>query len=242
MGSGSGQAISLFGSRVVQFALVWWLTKETGSATVLATATLVALIPEILLGPLAGAYVDRWDRRRVMALADGFIALVSLWVAFLFWRGGLQIWQVYLAMGLRAVAGSFHWPALQASTSLMVPKTQLARVAGFNQTLNGGLNIIGPPVGALMMELLPLYGVMLVDVGTALLAISPLLFIAIPRPPRVGDPAVQAERSIWQDLQDGLAYIRGWPGLVALIVMAMVFEDCAHPGILSPAAAGERAF
>ncbi len=224
----SGAAISLFGSRVVQFALVWWLTKETGSATVLATATLVALIPEILLGPLAGAYVDRWDRRWVMALADGFIALVSLWVAFLFWQGGLQIWQVYLAMVLRAVAGSFHWPALQASTSLMVPKTQLARVAGFNQTLNGGLNIIGPPVGALMMELLPLYGVMLVDVGTALLAISPLLFIAIPRPPKLGDPAVQVS-SIWEDLQDGLAYIRGWPGLVALIIMAMVLKIALTP-------------
>jgi DHA3 family macrolide efflux protein-like MFS transporter len=219
----------LFGSRVVQFALVWWLTKETGSATVLATATLVALIPEILLGPLAGAYVDRWDRRRVMAVADGFIALVSLFVAFLFWRGGLQIWHVYLAMALRAVAGSFHWPALQASTSLMVPKAQLARVAGLNQTLNGGLNIIGPPVGALVMELLPLYGVMLVDVGTALLAISPLLFIAIPRPPRVGEQSVQGEGSIWQDLRDGLAYIRGWPGLVALIAMAMVFKIALTP-------------
>ncbi len=225
----SGQAVSLFGSRVVQFALVWWLTRETGSATVLATATLVALIPEILLGPLAGAYVDRWDRRRVMVLADGFIALVSLGLAILFWRGALQIWHVYLAMVLRAVAGSFHWPALQASTSLMVPKSQLARVAGLNQTLNGVLNIIGPPVGALLMELLPLYGVMLVDVGTALLAISPLLFIAIPQPPRAEAPADQAERSIWQDLKDGLAYIRGWPGLVALIGMAMIFKIALTP-------------
>ncbi len=224
-----GQAFSLFGSRVVQFALVWWLTRETGSATVLATATLVAIIPEILLGPLAGAYVDRWDRRRVMVLADGFVALVSFWLAIMFWQGALQIWQVYLAMFLRAAAGSFHWPALQASTSLMVPREQLARVAGLNQTLNGILNIVGPPAGALLMEILPLYGVMAVDVGTALLAMGPLFFISIPRPPRGAGLTEGAERSIWLDLRDGLDYIRGWPGLVALIGMAMVLKIALTP-------------
>ena len=77
----TGQAFSLIGSRVAQFALVWWLTDTTGSATVLATATLVALVPEIALGPLAGAYVDRWNRRRVMIVADSLIALASLWLA-----------------------------------------------------------------------------------------------------------------------------------------------------------------
>ena len=75
----AGQAVSLVGSRLVQFALVWWLTETTGSATVLATATLVALLPGIILGPVAGALVDRWNRRTVMIVADGFVALVSVW-------------------------------------------------------------------------------------------------------------------------------------------------------------------
>jgi hypothetical protein len=74
----TGQAFSLLGSRIVQFALVWWLTDLTGSATVLATATMVALVPEIVLSPIAGAYVDRWNRRVVMIIADGLIALASL--------------------------------------------------------------------------------------------------------------------------------------------------------------------
>ncbi|MCK4245728.1 MFS transporter, partial [Candidatus Bipolaricaulota bacterium] len=76
----TGQELSLVGSSAAQFALVWWLTMTTGSATVLATATTVALIPQILLGPLAGAYIDRWNRRLVMMIADSFIALVSLWL------------------------------------------------------------------------------------------------------------------------------------------------------------------
>ena len=87
-----GQAFSLAGSKIVQFALVWWLTELTGSATVLATATMVAMVPEIILGPIAGAYVDRWNRKQVMIVADGFIALASLWLAYQFWAGTMQVW------------------------------------------------------------------------------------------------------------------------------------------------------
>jgi DHA3 family macrolide efflux protein-like MFS transporter len=226
----TGQAFSLVGSRVVQFALVWWLTRLTGSATVLATASLVALVPEIVLGPIAGAYVDRWNRRMLMIVSDGIIALSSLWLAFLFLSSAIEVWHVYVVMLIRAVAGSFHWPAMHASTSLMVPKKHLARVAGLNQMMNGALNIVGPPLGALLLELLPQYGVMLVDVGTALLAIGPLFLIQVPQPSREDLQATKAGKpSIWADLGAGLRYIRGWPGLMVLIGAAMVFKIALTP-------------
>ncbi len=225
-----GQAFSLLGSRVAQFALVWWLTETSGSATVLATATLVALIPEIALGPIAGAYVDRWNRRRVMMVADSVIALASLWLAVMFWLGSAQIWHVYVIMVVRGLAGSFHLPAVLASTSLMVPKEQLTRIAGLNQTLNGVLNIVGPPLGALLMEALPLHGVMLVDVGTAALAVAPLFFVHIPQPLRDLDQMEGVSwPSIWSDLRGGLRYLRGWPGLIVIIGMAMVFKIAFMP-------------
>ncbi len=224
----TGQAFSLIGSRVAQFALVWWLTKLTGSATVLATATMVALIPQIFLGPIAGAYVDRWNRRIVMIVADGMIALASLWLAYVFWTDAMQVWHVYVIMLVRSVGGSFHWPAMQASTSLMVPDKHLTRVAGLNQTMNGVLNIVGPPLGALLMEVLPLYGVMLVDVGTAALAIGPLFSVPVPQPTRADEGAAQ-KPSIWTDIREGLCYIRGWPGLVVLIGAAMVFKIALTP-------------
>jgi DHA3 family macrolide efflux protein-like MFS transporter len=226
----TGQAFSLVGSKVAQFALVWWLTKLTGSATVLATATMVALIPEIFLGPIAGAYVDRWNRRIVMIVADGMIALASLWLAYLFWAGAMQVWHVYVIMLVRSVGGSFHWPAMQASTSLMVPKEHLTRVAGLNQTMNGALNIIGAPLGALLLEVLPLYGVMLVDVGTAMLAITPLFFVYVPQPKRADMGAKGAPKpSVWTDMRDGLRYIWSWPGLVVLIGAAMIFKIALTP-------------
>jgi DHA3 family macrolide efflux protein-like MFS transporter len=222
----TGQAFSLLGSKIVQFALVWWLTEETGSATVLATSTLVALVPEILLGPFAGAYVDRWNRRTVMIVADGLIALASLWLASMFWLDAIQIWHVYVMMALRAIGGSFHWPAMQASTSLMVPKEQLTRVAGVNQTLYGILNIVGPPLGALLLELLPFHSTMMVDVGTATLAILPLFFVQIPQPKRAPDANVQ---SIWSDMLDGLRYLREWKGALILIGMALLFKLALTP-------------
>lgn len=223
----TGQAFSLIGSRVVQFALVWWLTQLTGSATVLATASMVAIIPEIFLAPIAGAYVDRWNRRLVMIAADGAIALALLWLAYLFWLDAVQIWHIYIIMGVRAVGGSFHWPAMQASTSLMVPQKHLTRVAGLNQTLNGTLSIIGPPLGALLMGLLPLSSVMLVDVGTAALAITSLLFVHIPQPRR--DDLGVDKSTIWADMGQGLRYIWGWSGLVTLIGMAMILKIALTP-------------
>src|SRR6186997_3099045 len=88
----TGQALSLFGSALVQFALIWWLTQKSGSATVLAIATLVGMLPQIVIGPFAGALVDRWNRRVIMIVADGTIAAFSLLLAYLFATGVVQIW------------------------------------------------------------------------------------------------------------------------------------------------------
>ncbi len=230
----TGQALSLFGSRLAQFALVWWVTETTGSATILATATLAALLPEVLLGPFAGALVDRWNRRLVMIISDGCIALLSLWVVYLFWAGSIQIWHIYLIMIARSLGGIFHWPAMQSSTSLMVPQEHLARVAGMNQTLFGAMNVVAPPLGALLMAALPLYGVMAIDVVTALLAIFPLLFVAIPQPRRVAEESGIEDaplRVLWGDVKGGFRYIWNWKGLLGVCLLAMLLNFFVSPAM-----------
>jgi DHA3 family macrolide efflux protein-like MFS transporter len=227
----TGQAFSLLGSMLVQFALVWWLTQTTGSATVLAMATLVAVLPGIVIGPFAGALVDRWNRRLIMIVADSLIALVTLWLIYLYAIGRMQVWQVYVAMFLRAALGGFHWPAMQSSTSLMVPKEHLARVAGLNQTMMGVMNIISPPLGALLLSVLPLGKVLAVDIVTAGLAVLPLLFVAIPQPERSAPAEAQGagRASVWADLRAGLRYVASWPGLLAILVMAMAINFVVNP-------------
>jgi len=180
----AGQAFSLFGSRLVQFTLVWWLTQESGSASVLALASIMALLPQVIVGPFAGSLVDRWSRRLVLIVSDGMIALAIVFLALLYSWGIVEIWHVYALMLFRALLGAFQWPAFQASTSMMVPKEQLSRVAGFNQSLQGLVAILAPPLGALLFEILPIQYILAIDVATALFAISPLLVIAVPQPPR----------------------------------------------------------
>ena len=233
----TGQAFSLLGSRLVQFALIWWLTKTTGSAAVLATASLVGLLPQVLLGPLSGALVDRWNRRIVLIVADSTIALSTVGLALLFLNGTVEVWQVYLLMFVRATAGGFHWPAMQASTSLMVPKEHLSRIQGLNQMLQGGMTIFAAPLGALLLELFPMQGILAIDVSTAALAIIPLFFIHIPQPERRLDAAEQAgdKPSVWQDMLAGFRYVRSWPAMLIIIGMAMTINLVLTPaGTLQP--------
>ena len=91
----AGQAISLFGSQIVQFAIIWWLTQETGSATILAAASLVGLLPQVILGPFVGVLVDRWSRRWTMFVADTVVAVASIVLAYFFWAGTVQIWHLF---------------------------------------------------------------------------------------------------------------------------------------------------
>lgn len=217
-----GQALSIIGSQLVQFALIWYLTVQTGSATVLATASLVGLLPNVILGPFIGTLVDRWDRRRIMLVSDTVITLVTIGLAVLFALDTVAIWQLYVVMFVRALFGSFHSNAMTASTSLMVPVEHLTRIQGINQMLNGGLNVISAPLGALLLSVLPMQGILAIDVVSALFAIVPLLFIRIPQPERhSGSTEDDGQETVWQGVTAGLRYVIGWPGLLIIGLMTV---------------------
>lgn len=218
-----GQAFSIVGSQLVQFALIWYLTVDTGSATVLATAAMIGTLPQVILGPFVGTLVDRWSRRKIMLLADSTITLFTILLALQFSLGDVAIWQIYIVMFVRSLAGSFHSSAMSASTSLLVPVEHLTRIQGLNQMLNGGLNVISAPLGALLLGILPIQGVLLIDVGTALLAILPLCSIQVPQPERLtkGKNSEAAGSAIWQDFQAGIRYFLGWPGLLIVALMTI---------------------
>lgn len=227
-----GQAFSMLGSHLVGFAFVWHLTETTGSATILALGTLMQMLPQVIISPIAGALVDRWNRKMVMIVFDSITALFTLLVAILFLFDSAQIWHIFLVMFVRSACGQFQWAAISASTTLMVPKRHLSRIAGANQTLNGVMNILGPAFGALLIAALPMQGVLFIDVSTALIAVGPLLFFSIPQPLRNGSQA-QAETggksSLWQELAEGFRYVIGWPGLMAIIIVAMLVNLLINP-------------
>ncbi len=225
----SGQSVSLLGSQLVQFALIWWLTQTTGSATVLAMASLAGFLPQVILGPFVGVLVDRWNRRLTMFVADASVAAATVVLAYLFWSGAAQTWHVFAILFVRSLAGSFHWPAMMASTSLMVPKEHLTRIQGLNQALNGGLSIVSAPLGAFLLGVLPLQGVLAIDVVTAVFAITPLLFIHVPQPERQPNGDATSLASFWTDMREGFNYLRSWRGLLVMSGLAMIVKILLNP-------------
>src|SRR5690606_36550617 len=134
---------------------------ETGSAEVLAYAAIAGLLPQALIGPFAGVYIDRWDRKFTMILADSFIALCTLIMAVLFYLGHFEMLYVYVLLGLRSLGSAFHMPAMQASVPLLAPESELLRIAGINQMIFSISSIAGPALGALAIGLFPIGEVLL---------------------------------------------------------------------------------
>lgn len=194
----SGQLFSTLSSSVVGFAVIFWLSIQTGSAEILALSTIATLLPQLLLGLFTGVYVDRWDRRKTMICADLFVALNSglLAALFFFSEGEADILYIYLLLALRSVGSAFHIPAMQASTPLLAPESQLMRIAGINQVIFSLSTIAGPAIAAVFVASMNMTLVLLMDVAGALLATISLLLVKIPNPPKSSELVPHLKREI----------------------------------------------
>ena len=217
----TGQAISIFGSALVQFALVWYLTVQSRSAMVLTLATLVQMLPRTVLGPFIGVWIDRWNRRYVMQAADAVTASVTIALAVLFHLGMVRIWHIYVLLFAAALGQTMHSSAFTASTTLMVPTNQLTRIGGLNQILEGATVILAPPAGALLIEVLPVQSILTIDVVTAIIAVTSLLFVEVPQP----ECSATGERaSMWQDVKSSFKYVWTWRGLAIVTGISMMLN------------------
>ncbi len=207
-----GQAFSLVGSALTQFVLLWWITKTTNSTSALAIAGVAALLPQALLGPLGGTLADRLSRRTIMIVSDGITAACMIVLVWLFQSGNVQLWHIYGLMFIRSSMQAFQSPAASASTGMLVPPDWLPRVAGLNQTLQGIMGVAAAPLGALALAFLPLQGALMIDVVTAILGITPLLFYRVPQIKRTD----LHTSSGWQDFKAGVTYVASRRGLLML--------------------------
>lgn len=180
----TGQFFSILTSHTVNFAIIVWLSINTGSAEILAYAAIASLLPQSLLGPFAGVYIDRWDRKLTMMLADGFIAFCTLSIAVLFYLDLADLWYIIVLLALRSIGAAFHVPAMQASIPLIAPESKLLKIAGINQSIQSVSTIAGPAVGALAITIMDMEYVLLLDIFGAMMAIGSLCFVKIPTPER----------------------------------------------------------
>lgn len=215
----TGQLISTLSSGVVGYAVVFWLSIETKSAEVLAFATIAALLPQLLIGPFTGVFIDRWDRRRIMITADIFIAVCSFIMGILFLKGDVKISFIYLLLVLRSLGSAFHVPAMQASVPLLAPKSELMRISGINQVIQSLSNIAGPALAALMISVLNMTWVLMCDVIGALIATFTLFLVHIPNPPRKADAP---QPHMFREIKEGLHEIYVRPGLFWLFIIIVM--------------------
>ncbi len=211
-----GQSLSLVGSGLTSFALGVWAFERSGSTTQFALIGLFATLPRVLLSPLAGTLVDRWDRRRVMILSDAGAGLSTLVIAVLLLTGRPEVWQIYLCTMASAAFGAIQWPAYMAVTGQLIPKEQLGRANGLLQLGQACAEILAPTAAGALIPVIRMDGVILVDLATLLMA---LLALAVTRLPRPEFPPNDQTRtsSLWEEMATGWKYIKRRPGLRGLL-------------------------
>ncbi|MDR3009812.1 MAG: MFS transporter [Sphingobacterium sp.] len=222
-----GQFISLLSSSAVNFSIMIWLSLTHKSAEVLAFAAIAGLLPQAIIGPFAGVFIDRWNRKKVMIFADGFIALCTLGMTFVLKSDGTNMFLIYLLMACRSIGSAFHTPAMQAIAPLLVPEDKLLRVSGINQMLQSVSSIAGPALGTLAITYFPIARVLYLDVVGAVVAIASLFFVTIPHLPKSGNkPSIPV---VLKELKEGMNAIYQNKGLGMLFLYAMVATFCIMP-------------
>ena len=215
-----GQVVSLIGSAMTWFGFTLWAWEATGKASALATISFFAFLPAVLFSPVAGVFVDRWDRKLVMILSDLATALGTFAILILFSLGSLQIWHIYLVSILAGFFTAFQYPAYAAAVTTMLSKDEYARAEGMLGTARALSGILAPVFAAALLPALGLRGIMLLDLGTFLFALITLLVIPVPQPQST-ETGAQSRGTFFEEVQFGFRHIRDRKNLRALTALFM---------------------
>jgi len=223
----SSQTISLFGSSLVQYAILWYITLETESGFMMTLSIISGFLPTFFLSPFAGVWADRHNRKMLIALADALVAAATLVIAVLFMADYRSVWLLFAGSAVRAVGTGIQTPAVSAVIPSIVPEEQLTRVNGINSTIQALVTLVSPMVSAALYTAIPLEYIFFIDVATAAVAIFTMVFfVQVP----VHAKAMQAKTtSYFTDMREGLVYISQHAYLKAYFTFCAVFFVLAAP-------------
>ncbi|MCZ2122477.1 MAG: MFS transporter [Anaerolineales bacterium] len=210
-----GQLISILGSGLTQFALGVWIYDQTKQATPFAITVLLGSLPKILLLPFAGSIADRFNRRRIMILADTGNACLTFVIFALLNQHNLQLWHIYALAALGSVLSAFQQPAYFASISMIVPKAKLGSANGLSQMGEALSSVLTPVIAGALFVSIGFNGIILIDFVTFFFAVGALLIVRIPQPERAPE---HENKNLWQDMTFGWHYLRQRRGLFGLLL------------------------
>ena len=218
-----GQLVSFIGTGMTQFALTIWVWQETGQATSLALMSFFAFTPTILLSPLAGVLVDRFDCKSIMILSDLGAGLASIVIFLLLSTDNLQLWHLYVLSAWVSAFAAFQFPAYSAAISMMVDKTHYARTSGLLSVAESASGIVAPVLAGVLLTFLGLQGILLIDIITFVVALITLWMAMIPKL----EQSKEARLTIWQDSLFGFQYIWQHKPLLAIQIVFFLFNIVA---------------
>lgn len=210
-----GQMVSLIGTTMTGFGQTIWAYDQTGQATALAMLGFFFVTPMVIMSPVAGALVDRANRKLMMMISDLAAGLTTIAVLALYATGNLQIWHLYVTAVITGTFQTFQWPAFSAAISLMLPKEQYGRANGLMGLAESGANVFAPMLAGAMLAVIGFGGILIIDIVTFAFAVGTLLFVHIPQPEQ-SEAGRQAQGSLWQESLYGFRYILKRPSLLGL--------------------------
>ncbi|MHA1474529.1 MAG: MFS transporter [Promethearchaeota archaeon] len=230
-----GQLFSVLGSSIVFFALIWWLTIESQSTTILALAYFCALVPQILVSLFAGVFIDRLDRKKIIIFADLSQALLTLILILVFIFNLASLWLVISLIIFRNLFQAIHQPAVAAIIPVMIPKEKLSRMNSINMLMTSGISIVGPVISGILLGFWDIKTILWIDVGTFLLALIPTLLITIPSIKKLKKTKSHEKGSFKKELKEGFQVIRKIKGMTAMFVVFIIINSLDSPAnVLRP--------
>jgi MFS family permease len=209
------QIVSVLSSAMSQFGLTIWMYQQTKSATTMGLMQVFFITPFLILSPVAGVMVDRYNRKLMMAVSDVAAFFATGMILVLITLGRLEFWHLYVAAALNGIGNTFQWPAYSAAITTMIPKEQLGRVNGLMSLMEAGPGVFAPLLAGSLLPLIGLSGILLFDVATFILAVSALLFVFIPQPVRTVEGEA-ARGDMLKEASYGFKYIFSRPSLLGL--------------------------
>lgn len=214
----AAQTISLFGSSLVQYAIVWYITLSTSSGRMLTISTLCGFLPQILISLFAGVWLDRHDRKKMIMLCDAAIAISTLLLAAAFFAGYQSIWLLFAVLIVRSAGTGVQTPAVNAVLPQIVPREHLMRVTGINSTLSSLMMFLSPAVSGVLLSVAPFEAALLVDVVTAAIGIGITATVFVPPYQKSSDTAACG---MLGELKGGFSYLRQNPFVRRLLLFQL---------------------
>jgi len=223
----TSQAISLFGSMLVQYAITWYITLKTQSGIMMSIAIICGFLPTFFLSPFAGVWADRYNRKMLIILSDSLIAVATLVLAILFFMGYESIWLLFVVSAIRAAGSGVQSPAIGAILPQIVPEDKLTRVNATSSSIQSLIMLVSPMLSGVLLTMADIETVFLIDVITAAIAVSILLlFLHVP----VHAKALEKQKvNYFDDMREGVGYIRNHGFLKTVFFFCAVYFVLVAP-------------